>query len=283
MLFKQHYYYLIAGLPAIFLDETRSKISVPDLLEEIREQLHPGDYRLLQLLFLRYDNINVLNLLLKQNKAFDRQGIYSQDFLEEQIKEPDNRIHDYLRKFIEEIKNGEQDDTIGSPENVLEGYYYDFMFHNQNKFMREWFRLQLNMKNVTTALNCRKYNISMEGQLIGNDEVVQSILRSNANDFGLSQDFPEIEQILAAWGQENMLDCEKALDTIRWNWILEHTFFHYFTIERVIGYLLQFEMVVRWMKLDQKRGERLFRELLQNMESSLELPEEFQLQHIKRK
>mgnify|MGYP006289130839 CR=1 FL=1 len=283
MIFKQHYYYLIAGLPDILLDETRSKISVTDLLEEIRTQLHPEDYHLLQVLFLKYDNANLLNLLQKQNKTFNRQGIYSQEFLEEQIKEPDERIHLYLRKFIEVFKSGERENNDKTWDNMLEEYYFRFLLDISNEFVQEWFRLQLNLNNITTALNCRAHDIPVENQLIGDNEVVQNILRSNARDFGLTQDFPEIEQILAAWEQENILEREKALDTIRWNWINEHTFFHYFTVERVTGYLLQLEMVERWMSLDPRKGERMFRELLQKMESSFELPEEFQLQHIKRK
>lgn len=283
MILKQHYYYLIAGLPDILLDETRSKISESDLIEEIQAQLHHDDYRLLQVLFLKYDNANLLNLLQKQNKAFNDQGIYSREFLEEQIKEPDDRIHGYLREFIELFKSGERDDTGKTWDNVLEEYYFRFLLDISNEFVREWFRFQLNMNNVTTALSCRRLEIPVEDHLVGNNEVAQSIRRSNARDFGLSQDFPEIEQILAAWEQENMLEREKALDTIRWTWINEQTFFHYFTIERVIGYLLQLEMVDRWMSLDPRKGEKLFRELLQNMEASFELPEEFSLQHIKKK
>jgi hypothetical protein len=283
MIFKQHYYYLIAGLPEILLDETRSKISVSELLEEIRIQLHPDDYHLLQVLFLKHDNANLLNLLLKREKKINKNGIYSQDFLEEQIKEPDSRILGYLRKFIELFKAGERDDPAKTWENLLEEFYFDYVLDIPNDFIREWFTLQRNINNVTTALNCRKHEISVENQLIGNNEVVQGILRSNARDFGLSQDFPEIEQILAVWEQENMLEREKALDTIRWNWINEHTFFHYFTVERVTGYVMQLEMVERWMGLDPKKGERMFRELLKEMESSFELPEEFHLQHIKGK
>ena len=283
MILKQHYYYLIAGLPDILLDETRSKISVSDLLEEIRVQLHPDDYRLVQALFLKYDNARVLSMLLKQEKELKGQGIYSQDFLEEQIKEPDERIHGYLRKFIELFKSGERDDTGKTWDNVLEEYYFRFLLDISNEFVREWFRFQLNLNNITTALSCRKHDIPVEDQLIGDNEVVQSIRRSNARDFGLSQDFPELEQILAAWEQENMLEREKALDTIRWNWINEHTFFHYFTVERVIGYLLQLEMVERWMILDPIKGEKMFRELLRKMEASFELPGEFHLHHIKKK
>lgn len=283
MIFKEHYYYLIAGLPDILLDETRSKISVSDLLEEIKTQLHPEDHKLLQVLFLKYDNANLLNLLLKREKAFNEGGIYPQDLLEEQIKEPDDRIHNYLRQFIELFKADDREDQDKSWEVVLEEYYFGFLQDISNEFLREWFRFQLNLNNVTTALSCRKHEIPVENQLIGEDEVVQSILRSNARDFGLSQDFPEIEQILAEWERENILEREKALDSIRWNWIDEHTFFHYFTVEKVIGYLLQLEMVERWMNLDPRKGERMFRELLEKMQRSFELPAEFHLQHIKRK
>ena len=283
MIFKEHYYYLIAGLPDILLDETRSKISVSDLLEEIKTQLHPEDHNLLQVLFLKYDNANLLNLLLKREKAFNEGGIYPQDLLEEQIKEPDDRIHNYLRQFIELFKADDREDQDKTWEVVLEEYYFGFLLDISNEFLREWFRFQLNLKNVTTALSCRKHEIPVESQLIGDNEVVQSILRSNARDFGLTQDFPEVEQILAEWERENILEREKALDSIRWNWIDEHTFFHYFTVEKVIGYLLQLEMVERWMNLDPRKGERMFRELLEKMQSSFELPDEFHLQHIKRK
>lgn len=280
---NRDYYYLVAGLPDLLLDEGRTKASGSEFRKEAREQLHPDDDKLMSQFFLKYDNENLLNLLNKNNKPFIDQGSYSQDFLEEQIKEPDGRIHDYMRRFIEEFKNQDRDNQDLPWENILEGYYYDFLLAGQNKFVNAWFELELNMNNITTALNCRKHELPVENQLIGNHAVVQSILRSNARDFGLAQDFPEIEKILAAWEQGYLLDREKELDAFRWNWLDENTFFYYFSVEKVIAYLLQLRMAERWMKLDPETGESMFRKLLDDLGRSFKLPEEFQMQNIKRK
>lgn len=282
-MFKQNYYYLVAGLPDLLLDEGRTKVTVSDLRDEVESQLDPGDYRMMQVLFLKYDNTNLLNLLQKNNAPFREAGIYSQDFLEEQIKEPDDRIHGYLRRFIEQYKADEREDAGEPWENILETYFFNFLLSLNNDFIRSWYELQLNMNNIIAALNCKKHNIPMEHQLIGDNYVVQAILRSNARDFGLTQDLPEIEPILSAWENNNMLEREKALDLFRWNWIDEHTFFHFFTIEKVFGFMLQLEMVERWMELDREEGERMFRELLDKLGRNFEMPAEFELQYVKRK
>lgn len=283
MMFKRDYFYLVAGLPDLLLDESRTKTSTAELRQEARVQLHPTDYKLLSVLFLKYDNANLLRLLQKKSFGFNESGIYDRDFLEEQVKEPDSRLHEYMRRFIVEYKNRDRDNPDVSWENILEAYYYDFLLSLDNDFARKFFELELNLNNITTALNCRKYDVPVENQMIGYNHVVQGVLRSNARDFGLGQDFPEIEKILAAWEHDNMLDREKELDMFRWNWIDDQTFFHYFTVEKVIAYMLQLQMVERWMELDPKQGEEMFRKLLDALGRSFELPDEFKLQHIKRK
>ncbi|MBE0638390.1 MAG: DUF2764 family protein [Bacteroidales bacterium] len=280
---KTEYFYLVAGLPDLLLDEGKLKLAAADLREDWKDDLHPDDYQLFKELFRKYDNTNLLNLLLKSGVDFDPRGNYSLDFLEEQIKEPTRDILHYMYHFILDFKAENQDDMAKSWENILEERFFNYLGTLENTFLKSWYELQLSMGNVLTALNCRQYKLPVEPQMIGSNFVVENVLRSNARDFGLMQDFPEVEQILAAWENNNMLDREKALDLMKWQWIDDQVFFHYFTIERLLAFVIQLEMVERWLLLDRTEGERLFRKLLKNLGSSYELPEEFNLQFISRK
>lgn len=280
MLFKKNYHYLVAGLPDMLLDEGRSKATVSFFKSEFMQELPPEDYALVQYLFLKLDNTNLLNLLQKKNSPFLELGNYSRDLLEEQIKEPDNRILPYLQSFILKFKSGEQDNTAISWETELDNDFFDFLKTTKNDFLRSWFELKLNFQNATTALTCRDHKLPIEDQLVGKNTITEHILRSNSRDFGLSQDFPEIERILTSWESDTIIEREKALDLIRWEWIDEHVFFHYFTIERLLGFLIQLEMVERWIRLDVETGKQMFNEMLRKLGEGYKLPKEFDLVYI---
>lgn len=280
---KRKYFYLVAGLPDLLLDESKVKLSAAGLRDEWQNDLTAIDFRLVQELFRKYDNNNLLNLLQKNEEPFDSRGNFSQDFLEAQIKEPTGLLPPYMSEFITMFKADLRENPSRSWENILEEMYYEYARTLPNEFLCKWFEFQMNLRNVLTGLNCRQFGYNPHDHLIGNNSVVESILRSNARDFGLSQDFPEIEQILSAWETSNITEQQKAIDMLQWNWIEQEAFFYYFTIERILAFLLQFEMVERWMKLDKATGEQLFRELLKNLGSSYKLPAEFTLQHITRR
>lgn len=280
---KKEYFYLVAGLPDILLDESKLKVTAAEVRNDWQEQIDPEDFELVEVLFRKYDNYNLLNLLLKNGKAFDERGNYSLEFLEDQVKEPVSTLPEYLSEFIIDFKADNREGTSKSWENIMEERFFEYLLTIENDFLREWHELILNLGNVLTGLNCRKHKLSMEPQMVGNNYIVENILRSNARDFGLGQDFPEVDQVIVAWESKNLLEREKALDMIKWLWIDENVFFHYFTIERLLGFLLHLEMVERWMKLDRDEGERLFRELLKKLGNSYELPEEFNLQQVTRK
>ncbi|NCA84588.1 MAG: DUF2764 family protein [Clostridia bacterium] len=282
MLFKRHYYYEVAGLPDLFLDENRAKVSVAGFREEFRQKLHPDDYALVEVLFLKYDNKNLLNLLLKKDKPWQELANFSRELLEEEIRESDQRIPDYMRQFIEKFKSGERDDNNILWETVLDSYFYEYLLSLDNDFLRNYYSFLLDFTNVATALALREHEMPPANQLIGDNVITQSILRSSARDFGVTQDFAEVEKIIAAWQSATITEREKNLDLIKWQWIDEHTFFEYFTIERLLAFMLQLEIAERWMLLDPETGRSMFDQLLDSLTRDYKLPEEFNLRQIKR-
>ncbi len=272
---KRNYFYLVAGLQDIALDTQKLKVNITALKEELKMQLHQSDFRLSMMLFLPYDNANLLNIIQKKDKVFDSRGNFPQSYIEENIKIPGDDLPEYFIHFIEAY-NANEDIIPGmSSENQLTSLFYNFMEAQPNKFLKNWFSFYQTLNNLTTALLSRKYNLPYEDQIIGNGLIPDAIRKSNARDFGLSAELDFLEDLLNIVKIDNVQEREKAVDQIKWQYLDEVTFFEYFTIEKIMAYIIKLGIVERWLSIDKSHGEILFKELLDNMKSSYELPKQF--------
>ena len=275
-MFSRNYYYLVAGLPDINLEQNKLSVSVGDFQKELQAHLHPDDYQLVEKLFLTADNRNVLNMLLKNIQEFDDSGKYTFDELEDEIKEPEN-LPEYLKTFITHFKSNQPLITDMSWEDQLTTLYYDYATQVSNKFLRTWFEFERDLKNLLSGLTARRHKMPVENLLIGSNTVTDAIRKSNARDFSLSAEFPFVEKLIQINENADLLMREKAIDQLRWNYIDELNTFNYFSIEVILGFVFKLTMVERWLKLDKKTGEEMFRRLLNDLENSYEFPKEFNI------
>ena len=74
---------------------------------------------------------------------------------------------------------------------------------------------------------------------------------------------------------DDLVEREKKVDQLKWKWLEDASFFHYFTVERLFVFLLQLEMIERWVLLDKEKGSELFRQMIQNLKDEVQIPEEF--------
>ncbi len=272
---KRNYYYLVAGLQDISLDIHKLVVGQLAFRQEWREHIHPADFALVEKLFLPYDNNNLLNLLQKKDKPHDERGNFSRERLEENIKEPAN-LPDYMQRFIVAFKNKDPLYPDMSPENELTTLFYDAMIaEERNDFLLAWWRFERNVRNILLALNARKYKVPFEHQVIGSGEVSDSIRRSHARDFGLGNELDYMEELTAISRKEDIREREQATDDMKWKYLDEESFFHYFTIEKILAFVIKLGMVERWLAIDRDHGNELFRKLLSELQSSYELPETF--------
>ncbi len=272
---KRNYYYLVAGLQDISLDIHKLVVGQLAFRQEWREHIHPADFALVEKLFLPYDNDNLLNLLQKKDKPHDERGNFSRERLEENIKEPAN-LPDYMQRFIVAFKNKDPLYPDMSPENELTTLFYDAMIaEERNDFLLSWWRFERNVRNILLALNARKYKVPYEHQVIGSGEVSDSIRRSHARDFGLGNELDYMEELTAISRKEDIREREQATDDMKWKYLDEESFFHYFTIEKILAFVIKLGMVERWLAIDRDHGNELFRKLLSELQSSYELPETF--------
>ena len=98
---------------------------------------------------------------------------------------------------------------------------------------------------------------------------------STVRDFGLGTEVDYLDQLMKISEVEELVEREKKIDQLRWNWMEEATFFNYFTIERLFVFLLQLEMIERWLSLDKERGSQLFRSMIEALKNEVQIPAEF--------
>ncbi len=275
-MFERNYYYLVAGLPDIIIDQKKLSYTIEEFKEELRNHLHPDDYKLVELLFLPADNSNLLNLLQKSDGPFDESGKYTRDELEEEIKEP-SVTPEYMQRFVTAYKSETPLFEGLSWEDQLTWLYYEYLLQCPNNYLREWFEFDLNLKNIVAGFNVRKHKLKGDKYLIGDNYIVQAVKKSTLKDFGLGNDFGSMEKLVTIQENENLLERERAMDTMRWEFMDERNTFNYFTIEVLLAFVKKLQLVKRWLDMDYETGREMFRKLLDQLAQSYEFPKEFMI------
>ena len=280
---RKEYYCLIAGLPDLFFDA--SKISSPllDFKLHLKEELTKDDYYLVESYFSRYDNYNLLALLEKKDTEFNQKGnLTKEDFetifslmKENTLKSFTKIIPPYFEKFIIAFRNDEPIIPNKSLENQITELYYKYLENVDNSFINEWYFFEKDLNNIMAAANCKKYQIPVEPELIGSNELTEKLIKSSAKDFGIGNEFPKIEQIFRVLEETNLIEREKKIDLMKWELLDEKTFFHYFTIEKIFAFILKLEIIDRWLNLNKETGQELLHKLLNELETSQKFSEEF--------
>ncbi len=111
--------------------------------------------------------------------------------------------------------------------------------------------------------------------VVGKTDVSEMVRTSNARDFGLSEILEYFEQVLRISEIEELVEREKKIDLLKWNWMEDAVFFNYFTVERIFVFLLKLEMIGRWISMDKEKGSELFRQIIDKLKDEIQIPAEF--------
>ena len=227
----------------------------------------------MDLFFLPNDNAQVLRLLNKQEPDPALKTVYPLRQLEEEVQEP-TVLPLYLREFITDFKEERLKYDV-APENVLSWMYYAYMMHSENKLVREYAEFSMNMKNLIAAFNSRKYGRDVSREVIGENEFALALRTSNSKDFGLSMDYPYVEKVISLMENDNLVERERGLDLLIWDFLDEAVVFEYFSIEKVISFMLKLMIVERWSRMSSESGRKVFMELVEKFRKSFEFDEQF--------
>ena len=286
---KRNYYCLIAGLPDIVADEKKLIFSSVEFREMLQEGLSNADFELAKLYYLPFDHQNLLNFLYKKNIEWNVRGNYNKELYEvigdrkSYENAEDIKLLPYLQNFIKQFYSEEGVGSFYKAELIITSGYYDYLSKIPNEFIKMVAEHDKMVSNVMSTLGGRKHEIDYENNLIGDDEIVSSIKKSRLRDFGISEEFPEIETLVQIYETENFIDREYKLDLYKWQYLDEITFFNYFTIEKILAYIQKLFIVERWQHLDKEKGQKMFNKILEELKSEFQLSDEFTITYGKKK
>ena len=278
------YYYLVTGLPELTLEDNKLRYSVADFKKEFYPELSAGDQKLVDLFYLKFDNENVLSLLKDREAVVDERGNYTAESIlailgqiqeEGKILTP-NVLPSYLNQFITSYML-DSSFTEGKVMVVdrLAAMYYAYAMKCGNDFLSSWFEFNLHVNNILVALTARKFKMEVEPLIVGDTEVCQALRSSNARDFGLSSEVDYLEQVMKISEITDLVEREKKIDQLRWKWMEDKTFFEYFTLERLYVFLLQTDIIERWLTLDKEKGNQMFRNIIAALKDEVKVPVEY--------
>ncbi len=286
---ERNYYCLVAGLPDLVADDKKLAFSSVQLREMLHDDLNGADFKLAQLFFLPFDHKNILNLLYKKDFDWDDRGNFSRDKAELLVDRKLFELEDlsefpaYIIGFMNNYYGDEGIADAFKADMLLTSGYFEYLDDCRNVFVKEVALMDRNIGNIMAALNGRKYNLPFTDNLVGNNEITEALIRSRARDFGLTSDVADVETMIQIFENTNLLEREFKIDLYRWNKLDEMTFFNYFTIEKVISFLLKLFIVERWFHLDKEKGQQMFNKILKDIESDFQFPDEFTLTYGKKK
>lgn len=274
------YYCLVAGLPDISLDDGKLSYSVSDFKAELYPDLSAQDRKLIDLFYLKFDNMAILKLLKNKDTVIEDKGNFSAEELLQLIEAvregdtPDKKYPSYLVNFVSQYLQLSQDELYRA-DDLLAALYYSYGMSSNNAFIASWFEFNLNLNNILAALAARKYKMEVSSVIVGATSICEQLRTSNARDFGLNETLEYFEALQRIADIEELVEREKKVDMLKWKWLEDESFFHYFTIERIFVFLMQLEMIERWISLDKEKGNELFRKMIQDLKNEVQIPEEF--------
>lgn len=273
-----NYYSLVAGLPDLHPDDSKGFLTLEKLRDELNLHLTASDKKLLSLLYAKYDNRNFLKFLKDRDAVLDPLGsIHREDWKEllvfmEEFEDPnDDRLPPYITSYYRYSQQDEKHTQNLSPEDYLSGLYYEYAMEVDNQFLREWFEFNLNLNNLLTAITSRVHDFDPQKLIIGNNEVAKILRTSHARDYGIGGFFEYTDEVIKIAEVSNLLEREKKIDALKWEWLEEHTFFNYFSIEKILAFVLKTEILERWKMLSFEEGSAIFRKILSSLKQDVNI------------
>jgi hypothetical protein len=275
MILKRQYHCFVAGLADLAFDSTKSVMDMAEFREELKTILHPGDYLTLSVLFLPHDNKNLIAFLESKDTTWDPLGNYSiQDFEEQEriinsILKENNILPEYMVGLMTDWFNTEGGiDKFEMDKRLTEGYI-NIALDSGNRFLEKWISFDRDLNNIFILLNSKSLNLDANMYIIGDDPFATELagIFNSGKDFHIPAE-PEYAHMIFKIATENeFLDRERKIDMARWDFIDSATFFEYFTLDMIIGYLIKLSIVLRWKQLDPETGKMMLEKLIEDMES----------------
>ena len=259
------YYYIIAGLPDISFDDSKTAYTVEQFRQEVYDTLSAQDRKVMDILNLENECRNLIGSeRMEELVALVKAG-----------EQAPKDVPQFMYSFVQEWVDDSWRQKAAFAEDRLWSLFFEYAMASANGFVRQWYEFNLNLNNIMTAITARKYNLDIQKVIVGTGDIANALRTSGARDWGLSQELDYFEDVARLTEEDDLSQRERKADQIRWRWLEENTFFNYFSVEKLFSYMVRLGMVERWSGLDREEGQKLFRELIGTLKDQTSVPAEF--------
>ena len=273
---KRQYHYFISGLPVLSPDDSRLWISPAEFGEMLKENLHPDDYRQVELVFMENDIRNLTAYLVSGKNTNSLPANYSVSDFQEQEKLFSAILpsEDILPGFMVNVmkdnlqEEGKKDKL--KIEHELSDAYYQYLIENAGQFLKAYTVFDFNLKNLVAFIKASRHNISQEQFITGDSDHAGHLRDYAGKNLVKDHEFEFFDEIVSYTGSGSFADEEMKYDSLRWRVIEDMIFFENFSIDRIIGYLKQLLIASRWSALGRDKGEEKLRQILAGSREEVE-------------
>ena len=253
------YYYLVASLPDLSLEQDYSKLNPEEIYANIVQNLEEEDRKFLRLFLLQDDLRNLVNLLSSNYRFLEPYPYFftPSNFTEEQINEFHYHLDDlpaFVVRLLEENEDEFKSLDPGRIESIFFNEYYQQCLRSENNFISTYFAFDLSLRNIIAGLNCKNYDLEVARHTLDDIATSGAIRKSNAKDFGLSEYFPYITKIQELIDSGDVIKLEKYVEELRWKYVDEITSASFFDINVILGYTTKLLMIKRQTQFKPEEG-----------------------------
>lgn len=177
-----------------------------------------------------------LPVLSQRDSSIDTDGLISQ--IREQLSSRDICLFDFLLDGFDGDKLTEE--------------FYHTAFASRNRFIREFFSFDLNVRNA---------KVRYLNSALGRPDT-QDVMNIQTGEF---PELPKVHNILVG---RDLLARERGLDNLMWKKVEQICEMEIFSLDRILSLVCKIKIIDRWVKLDEKTGRELFRKLVEEIKET---------------
>lgn len=264
----REYHYFISGLPDLSFNEPGEWITPGSFKKILKEQLHPDDYRQAELVFLKEDHSHLISFLENGEMTAEGNGNYSADDYRNQISLFSSILPaaDILPAYMVNVlrDHGPEDkekDSLQIARMLTDGYYLHVM-ENGIPFLRKYTAFDYDLNNLLAFVKAGDHGLVQERFIAGDSGFSGHLRRYAGKSLPKDPGFELFDEIMSYTGSQSFAEEEIKFDRLRWRMIEELILFEDFSIEKILGYLLQMLILKRWSSLNKESGKAKLREIL---------------------
>jgi Protein of unknown function (DUF2764) len=258
-----NYYYLAISLPKLQIG-VPPEMSFREFNTLLKENLSQADLNKTHQIRWYYDIQNMRALW--NQEPHDYWGSLNEQELEEVLLNREGGgLPSYVFDFLNTYETTEERKKYFP---LLLIRFFDQENNQSNGFLKKYYRFERNLRLTLVAFRARQLNRNLSQELQFEDPedkvVAQLLAQSEGKEFEPPEEFEDLKPLLEKH-YNDPLELNKALSEYRFDKIETMLNFDEFSIDRILGYLVQYMMVDQWTHFDKQQGKEILDQMLKDM------------------